>query len=123
VDEIVTVNDDEICAAILALMEQHKLVTEGAGAVSVAAAMFGKVDLKGKRVVCLLSGGNIDVTILSRVINRGLVTSGRRSELNLELLDRPGELTRVSSIISGQGANESACGNRKNIDNDSDRHR
>ena len=60
---------------------------------------------KAEDVVALLSGGNIDVTILARVINRGLVTSGRRSELNLELLDRPGELTRVSSIISSQGAN------------------
>ncbi len=77
VDDIVTVSDDEISAAILALMEQHKLVTEGAGAVAVAAAMFDKVDLKGKRVVCLCSGGNIDVTILSRVIQRGLLMSGR----------------------------------------------
>ena len=76
VDEIVTVTDDEISAAILALMEQHKLVTEGAGAVAVAAAMFGKVDIKGKKAVCLLSGGNIDVTILSRVIKRGLLMSG-----------------------------------------------
>ena len=80
-DEIVTVTDDEIAAAILALMEQHKLVTEGAGAVSVAAAMFNKVDLQGKKAVCLLSGGNIDVTILSRVITRGLIMRARwRSE-------------------------------------------
>lgn len=70
VDEVVTVTDDEISAAILALMERHKLVTEGTGAVAVAAAMFNKVDLKGKKAVCLLSGGNIDVTILSRVIAR-----------------------------------------------------
>ena len=77
VDDVVTVSDDEIAAAILALMEQHKLVTEGAGAVAVAAAMFGKVDLKGKKAVCLCSGGNIDVTILSRVIQRGLLMSGR----------------------------------------------
>ena len=68
VDEIVTVTDDEISAALLALMEQHKLVTEGAGAVAVAAAMFGKVDLAGKKTVCLLSGGNIDVTILSQLV-------------------------------------------------------
>lgn len=90
VDEIVTVTDDEISAAILALMEQHKLVTEGAGAVSVAAAMFGKVDLAGKKTVCLLSGGNIDVTILSRVITRGLLMSGRSCQLNIELVDKPG---------------------------------
>ena len=68
VDEIVTVTDDEISAAILALMEQHKLVTEGAGAVAVAAAMFHKVDLAGKKAVAVVSGGNIDVTSLSRVI-------------------------------------------------------
>ena len=105
VDEIVTVTDDEISAAILALMEQHKLVTEGAGAVSVAAAMFGKVDIKGKKVVCLLSGGNIDVTILSRVINRGLLMSGRTSQLTIELVDKPGQLKDVSRIISDLGGN------------------
>ena len=91
VDEIVTVTDDEISAAILALMEQHKLVTEGAGAVPVAAAMFGKVDLKGKKAVCVLSGGNIDVTILSRVIKRGLLMSGRNCQLMIELMDKPGQ--------------------------------
>ena len=77
VDEIVSVTDDEISAAILALIEQHKLVTEGAGAVSVAAVMFDKLPVKGKKVCCLLSGGNIDVNILSRVIERGLLMSGR----------------------------------------------
>ena len=105
VDEIVTVTDDEISAAILALMEQHKLVTEGAGAVSVAAAMFNKVDLKGKKAVCLLSGGNIDVTILSRVINRGLVMSGRNCQLTIELMDRPGQLREVARIIAECGGN------------------
>ena len=105
VDEIVTVTDDEISAAILALMEQHKLVTEGAGAVSVAAAMFGKVDLKGKKTVCLLSGGNIDVTILSRVIRRGLLMSGRNCQLMIELVDKPGQLMNVSRIIAGLGGN------------------
>ena len=63
-------------------MEQHKLVTEGAGAVAVAAAMFNKVDIKGKKVVCLLSGGNIDVTILSRVIKRGNVISVHHERAN-----------------------------------------
>ena len=105
VDEIVTVTDDEISAAILALMEQHKLVTEGAGAVAVAAAMFGKIDTKGKKTVCLLSGGNIDVTILSRVITRGLLMSGRRCQLMVELVDKPGQLTNVSRIISDLGGN------------------
>lgn len=105
VDEIVTVSDDEISAAILALMEQHKLVTEGAGAVSVAAAMFHKVDIKGKKVVCLLSGGNIDVTILSRVIKRGLLMSGRTCQLMIELVDKPGQLKNVSRIIADLGGN------------------
>ena len=105
VDEIVTVTDDEISAAILTLMEQHKLVTEGAGAVSVAAAMFNKVDLAGKKTFCLLSGGNIDVTILSRVITRGLLMSGRSCHLLLELMDKPGQLMNVSRIIAEQGGN------------------
>ena len=105
VDEIVAVTDDEISAAILALMEQHKLVTEGAGAVAVAAAMFDKVDLAGKKTVCLLSGGNIDVTILSRVITRGLLMSGRSCQLTIELMDKPGQLLAVSQIIAEQGGN------------------
>ena len=105
VDEIVTVNDDEISAAILALMEQHKLVTEGAGAVSVAAAMFGKLDIEGKKVVCLLSGGNIDVTILSRVIKRGLLMSGRTYQFTVELVDKPGQLLGVASLIANLGGN------------------
>lgn len=105
VDEIVTVTDDEISAAILALMEQQKLVTEGAGAVSVAAAMFNKVPVKGKKTVCLLSGGNIDVTILSRVIKRGLLMSGRSCSMNIELIDKPGQLMDVSRIIAELGGN------------------
>ena len=105
VDEVLTVSDDEISAAILALMEQHKLVTEGAGAVAVAAAMFKKVDLQGKKAVCLLSGGNIDVTILSRVIQRGLLMSGRTCQMTIELLDKPGQLLAVSRIIAEHGGN------------------
>ncbi len=105
VDEIVTVTDDEIAAAILTLMEQHKLMTEGAGAVSVEAAMFGKLDLQGKKTVCLLSGGNIDVTILSRVIQRGLSMSGRTCQLMVELVDKPGQLKNVSRIIADLGGN------------------
>ena len=105
VDEVVTVTDDEISAAILALMEQQKLVTEGAGAVAVAAAMFNKVPIKGKKTVCVLSGGNIDVTILSRVIKRGLLMSGRSCQLTVELLDKPGQLLGVSEIIARLGGN------------------
>lgn len=105
VDDIVTVTDDEISTAILSLIERQKLVAEGAGAVAVAAAMFDKVPIAGKKTICLVSGGNIDVTILSRVINRGLVKSGRSYVLTVELADRPGELVGVTSILARTGAN------------------
>ena len=105
VDEIVTVTDDEISAAIRALIERQKLIAEGAGAASVAAAMFNKVPIQGKKTVCLVSGGNIDVTILSRVIKRGLLMSGRTCMLNIELLDKPGQLKLVSEIIADMGGN------------------
>lgn len=105
VDKIVTVTDDEIATAILTLIEQHKLIAEGAGAVSVAAAMFNKVDIKGKKVVCLLSGGNIDVTILSKVISRGLLKAGRSGDLTIQMVDKPGQLKEVAAIIADLGAN------------------
>lgn len=105
VDKIVTVSDDEISSAILTLMEQQKLVVEGAGAVSVAAVMFDKLPIKGKKVACLLSGGNIDVTILSRVIKRGLIMTGRTVQLMIELIDKPGQLKGVADIIAEIGGN------------------
>ena len=105
VDDIVTVSEDEISSAILALIEQQKMTAEGAGAVSVAAVMFNKVPVKGKKVVCIVSGGNIDVTILSRVIKRGLMKSGRLCNLVLELMDKPGQLQNVSRIIAECGGN------------------
>ncbi|MGN0592800.1 MAG: threonine ammonia-lyase [Ruminococcus sp.] len=105
VDEVVTVTDDEISAAILALIERQKLIAEGAGAASVAAVMFNKIPVQGKKVVCLVSGGNIDVTILSRVIKRGLLMSGRTCTMTIELLDKPGQLLNVSRIIAEQGGN------------------
>ncbi|MGN1077338.1 MAG: threonine ammonia-lyase [Candidatus Gallimonas sp.] len=106
VDGVVTVNDDEIAAAILALLEKEKIVAEGAGAVPLAAVMAGKLpQLKGKKVCCLVSGGNIDVTIMNRVIMRGLIMSGRQCTLNIELLDKPGQLVEVSTIIAQCGAN------------------
>lgn len=105
VDEIVTVTDDEIAAAILTLMEQQKLVTEGAGATSLAAVLFDKLDIEGKNVVCVLSGGNIDVTILSRIINKGLLMTGRTCHITVELPDVSGELNRVTKIIADSGAN------------------
>lgn len=105
VDEIVTVTDDEISTAILMLIEQQKLIAEGAGAVSVAAALFDKVPVKGKKVICLVSGGNIDVTILSRVIKRGLLKSGRSYAVTIELMDKPGQLKGVSRIVADLGGN------------------
>lgn len=105
VDEVVTVTDDEIAAAILALIEQQKIIAEGAGAVSVAAAMFGKLPIEGKKTVCLVSGGNIDVTILSRVITRGLTKSGRNYAVTIDLLDKPGQLSDICHIIAELGAN------------------
>ena len=105
VDEIVSVTDDEIATAILTLLEQQKLIAEGAGAVAVAAAIFNKLPITGKRVCAIVSGGNIDVNILSRVINRGLLTTGRLSEMKIEMLDKPGQLKEVSGIIADLGAN------------------
>ena len=109
VDGMVSVTDDQVSAAILALIEKQKMIAEGAGAVSLAAVMFGKIpDLKGKKVVCLISGGNIDVTILSRVINRGLLMSGRTTTMTIELVDKPGQLVAVSAIIACCGGNVTA---------------
>ncbi len=105
VDEIVTVSDDEIASAILQLIESQKMISEGAGAAPVAAVMFNKLPLKGKKVVCIVSGGNIDVTILSRVIKRGLLMTGRQQTICIELQDKPGQLLAVSKIIADLGAN------------------
>lgn len=105
VDEIVTVSEEEIATAILTLMEGHKTVAEGAGATSVAAAMFGKYKLQGKNTVCVVSGGNIDVDILSRVITKGLEKTGRIIEIETRVVDKPGNLLKLLKIISDTGAN------------------
>lgn len=106
VDGIYTVTDDEIALAILTLLEQQKLIAEGAGAVPVAAVMNGKIpELEGKKVCCLVSGGNIDVTILSRVVERGLKMCGRTANITIALSDKPGQLLGVSQIIAQLGAN------------------
>ena len=105
VDNIALVTDDEISSAILSLIEKQKMIAEGAGAAAVAAVMFNKFDLKGKRVAAVVSGGNIDVTSLSRVIDRGLRNSGRSSNLLIELLDKPGQLKEISRIIADCGGN------------------
>lgn len=105
VDEVVTVSEDEIAMAILTLMERQKLVAEGAGATSVAAVLSDKIPVDGKNVVCVVSGGNIDVNILSRVLTRGLKSSGRNVNMQIALEDKPGQLVLVSTIISQCGGN------------------
>ena len=105
VDRIVTVTEDEICAAILSLMENQKTVAEGAGATGVAACLFNKVDVSEKKTVCVVSGGNVDVTTLSRVITTGLVKSGRIVDLTTRVPDRPGSLIGLLQIVSRTGAN------------------
>ncbi len=105
VDDIFTVSEDEIATAIVTLMERKKMVAEGAGAVSVAAAMFNKLPLKDKNVVCIVSGGNIDVNKLSRVITRGLINSGRRCSRTLRLMDKPGQFSEVARVLAEHGAN------------------
>lgn len=105
VDDIITVSEDEIASAVLTLIEKEKMIAEGAGALSVAAILYDKIPLKDKNIVAIVSGGNIDVNILSRVINRALLKNGRLSNLTIELLDKPGQLKEVSAIIAQYGAN------------------
>ena len=105
VDDIALVTDDEISSAILALIEKQKMIAEGAGAAAVAAVMFNKFPLKGKKAVAVVSGGNIDVTSLSRVIERGLRKSGRSASFLIELIDKPGQLKDISRIIADLGGN------------------
>ena len=103
-DEIVTVDDDEIAQAILFLMERGKMVAEGAGAAPVAAIMNRKFDVSGK-VAAVISGGNIDVTMISRIIEKGLLRAGRMTKLRILMQDRPGQLEMASRIIAAEGAN------------------
>jgi threonine dehydratase len=106
VDDVVTVTEEEIASAILYLLEKEKTVAEGAGAVGVAALMHHRLPaLEGKRVCAVVSGGNIDVNVVARVIERGLVKDGRLVRINIRLLDKPGQLAVVSGIISGLRAN------------------
>ena len=105
VDDVVTVKEGEIASAILTVLEKQKLVAEGAGAVGIAAAMYGKVDVKGKKVCALLSGGNVDVTMLERIITRGLAKERRTASFSTVLPDRPHALNRFLQIISETGAN------------------
>ena len=105
VDEVVEVSDNEIANAILFLLEKHKLMVEGAGAVSVAAIMHDKVDISNKKVCAIVSGGNIDVTMLSLIIEKGLVKSYRKMNLIVTLMDKPGSLMKLTEIFTQCSAN------------------
>ena len=105
VDDVVTVSDFEISEAILMLMERCKQIVEPSGATPVAAVLKGKVDVKGKKVVCLLSGGNIDVSFIQCIIEQGLVSRHRRLKFTVTLLDKPGSLGRLLNDVAALGAN------------------
>jgi len=106
VDEIISVDDEEIASAILFLLEKQKLVVEGAGAVGVAALLHHKLDkLKNKNVAVVLSGGNVDVTLLSVIIEKGLLKSHRKMKLTVTLVDKPGSLMRFTQILQELNAN------------------
>lgn len=105
VDDIVTVEEEEIANAILLLLEREKTLAEGAGAAAIAALVNRKLPLVGKKVAVLVCGGNIDVTLLSRIIERGLVKDGRLVRLRVHLPDYPGALNRLTSILAQHRAN------------------
>lgn len=105
VDEVVTVDDEEIIDAVLLLLERCKLLVEGAGAAGVAALLAGKLDLAGKRTAVVLSGGNIDMHLVGRFIQRGLAAQGRYLVIHTLLADRPGELLRLLTLIAAQNGN------------------
>jgi len=105
VDDVVTVDDEEIANAILVLLEKEKTLTEGAGAVGAAAVLNKKIPMRGKKLGVLISGGNIDVTLLSRIIERGLVKDGRLLRIRIHLPDHPGALQRLATVIADQKAN------------------
>lgn len=106
VDRIVSVDDEEIANAILFLLERQKLVVEGAGAAGVAAMLHGKLnDLQGKKVGIVLSGGNVDVTLLSVIIEKGLIKSGRKMKVTVTLVDKPGALMQLTQMLQGLNAN------------------
>ncbi|MCJ8342048.1 MAG: threonine ammonia-lyase [Cetobacterium sp.] len=105
VDDIVTVTEDEIARAILFLMERSKVVAEGAGATPVAALLAGKIDVKDKKVCAVISGGNIDINLVERIMNRALMVEGRRYKFSIVLSDKSGELGKIVEILSSNNAN------------------
>lgn len=104
-DDILTVSDDEIASTIIALIERDKQIVEPAGAAGLAAVLSNRFDFKGKRVVCVLSGGNIDVSFIHKIIEKGLVSRGRQMRLSVVLADKPGSLEELAHVMSINGAN------------------
>jgi len=105
VDDIITVNDEEIAHAILTLLERSKFVVEGAGAVGAAALIYNKIDIQGRNAVVVISGGNIDANVISRIIEKGLVQSGRYIRLTTIIEDRPGTLHTLLKTVASTRAN------------------
>lgn len=113
VDEVVTVSEDEIASSILHMMERNKIVAEGAGATAFAAILAGKIDVKGKKVCAVVSGGNVDVNLVDRIINRALIVAGRRFEFTTVVADRAGEIQKILAVVSEGKANVlSICSSR-----------
>ncbi|MGL5964142.1 MAG: threonine ammonia-lyase [Fusobacteriaceae bacterium] len=113
VDEVVTVSEDEIATSILYMMEKNKIVAEGAGATAFAAILAGKIDTKGKKVCAVVSGGNVDVNLVDRIINRALIVAGRRFEFTTIVADKAGEIQKILAVVSEGKANVlSICSSR-----------
>jgi threonine dehydratase len=105
IDSCVEVDDEAIAAAVLTLIEKAKIISEGAGAIALAALEKIKNEIRGKKVVVVISGGNIDVNVLARIIDRGMIRAGRRVRVNVVISDRPGSLAHLTELIASQGAN------------------
>lgn len=117
VDDLVVVDEEEIANAVLLLLEREKTVAEGAAATALAAVLNGRIDgLAGRNLVMLLSGGNIDVNLLSRIIERGLMKDGRMARIRVRVEDRPGALAQLTALLAAQGANILALDHRRGLD-------
>jgi len=117
VDEVVTVDEEEIANAVLLLLEREKMVAEGAAATALAAVVNGRIaDLSGRRVVMLISGGNIDVNLLARIIERGLIKDGRMARIRVRIPDRPGALAGLTALLGREGVNILELDHRRGMD-------
>ncbi|WP_300344574.1 pyridoxal-phosphate dependent enzyme, partial [Fusobacterium sp.] len=104
VDDIVSVTEDELAQSILFLLERSKVLAEGAGAAPLAALLSGKIKEKGKNICCVISGGNADITAVERIINKALILAGRKTEINVLVEDRFGELHKLLAILAQEKA-------------------